>query len=306
MERAYKTLAYFITALFSLIKKNYNQVIMKTILTSLFITFVFTYSSTPAQVSNVEHFYISSPDAEKLYHFFKEEFQLPTVWSYNNWGSWASGGLMLGNTPLEFLKFAKDTSIKTFFAGIALEPTARVNKLKSLYDSLHLSYGKMYVDTFTENGIKDTGFINLKIKKTLPDNIYFFTCDYKYRGEMDTMEMRASDSLKTIQGGTLGIIALKEIVVGCNDVSAYSNELSKLPGIKQHNNLFSFSKGPSIQLVKADNEGIQKIIVRVRSVIEAKMFLQQRKILGTVINNSIMINPAYIDGLKIELTDNIN
>ncbi len=116
------------------------------------------------------------------------------------------------------------------------------------------------------------------------------------------MENKAIDSLKTIQGGTLGIIALKEIVIKCNDVAGFSNQLSKLPGIMQHGNVFSFSKGPSIQLIQAADEGIQKIIVQVQSVAMAKSFLQQRKILGTITANSVMIDPAYIDGLTIELT----
>ncbi len=263
-----------------------------------------TSFAASAQIINVEHFYARSPDAEKLYNFFKQEFELPTVWSFNDWGSWASGGLMLGNTPLEFLRFAKDTSTKTFFAGIALEPTVRVNELKKTYDSLHITYGNVYVDTFTENGIKDTAFINLKIKKALPDNIFFFTCDYKYRGEMDTVEMQTADSLKMIQGGSLGIKALKEIVVGCNDVTKYGNELAKLPGIKEESNhLFRFSKGPSIRLVNADNEGIQKIIVEVYSLPKALHFLQQKHLSGTSAGNNLTINPQAINGLLIELTD---
>ncbi len=120
------------------------------------IVFVFIACNASAQISNVEHFYISSPNAEKLYHLFKQAFQLPVVWKYDTWDSIGSGALMLGNTPLEFLRNTKDTSTKTFFAGIALQPTARVNALISLYDSLHISHDDKYVDTFTENGIADT------------------------------------------------------------------------------------------------------------------------------------------------------
>lgn len=259
----------------------------------------------PAQIKNIEHFFVSSPDAKKLFYFFKDNFNLPVLWHYEAWKTYASGGLTLGETPLEFLRFANDTSTKTLFAGIALQPTVGVNKLMRIYDSLHVSYGDEYIDTFTENNIKDTGFINLKIKNTLPGNVYFFTCDYKYRLEMDTMEMKAADSLKTIHGGGLGIIALKEIVVGCTDLTSYSNALSKLPGIKKEkNNLFRFSKGPSIRLVNSDSEGIQKIILTVHSLAAARGFLKQKNMSGESTKNAVMINPEAIEGLRIELTGN--
>lgn len=178
-----------------------------------FVIAIFFAVNTSAQITNIEHFFVSSPNAKKLFYFFRDNFHLTVEWNYSEWNGFASGAVILGKTPLEFLRFAKDTSTKTYFTGIALEPVVRVNKLMKVYDSLHVNYGEKYVDTFTD------------------DNIYFFTCDYKYRTETDTMEMKAADSLKAIHGGSLGIVALEEIVVGCNDLPAYRQELSKLPGI---------------------------------------------------------------------------
>lgn len=56
-------------------------------------------------------------------------------------------------------------------------------------------------------------------------------------------------------------------------------------------------------MAKANQEGIQKIIVRVASLTKAKNFLMQSKMLGTATNRGVMIDPDSIGGLEVEVTD---
>ena len=58
--------------------------------------------------TRVEHFYLVSDQPQKLFIFFRDNFQLPEVWPFYQHETFASGGLSLGNVVLEFVSFPKE------------------------------------------------------------------------------------------------------------------------------------------------------------------------------------------------------
>jgi hypothetical protein len=58
--------------------------------------------------TRVEHFFVVSDQAESLFTYFKDEFRLPEVWPFFEHGTFASGGLALGNAGLEFVSFPRE------------------------------------------------------------------------------------------------------------------------------------------------------------------------------------------------------
>jgi hypothetical protein len=114
----------------------------------------------------------------------------------------------------------------------------------------------------------------------------------------------ANDKLQQLNGGALGIISMKEIVIGTTGYKKYKQQLKRLPGInKKRNGLFVFSEGPAIRLHSAAQNRNEKIVVSVRSLAAAKEFLQSKSWLGEVTQKSIFILPQVVDGLKIELVN---
>src|SRR5688572_21300327 len=72
----------------------------------------------------VDHFYVASSDAERLFRLFRDDFGLPETWPFMSWGSFSSGGLTLGNTSIEFVTRV-DAGVapgRAAFKGIAFEP----------------------------------------------------------------------------------------------------------------------------------------------------------------------------------------
>jgi len=67
--------------------------------------------------TRVEHFFVVSDQAQSLFTYFKDEFRLPEVWPFFEHGTFASGGLSLGNAVLEFVSFPKEDNkpLKTEF-----------------------------------------------------------------------------------------------------------------------------------------------------------------------------------------------
>jgi hypothetical protein len=93
-------------------------------------------------------------------------------------------------------------------------------------------------------------------------------------------------------------------VIGTTNYKNHIKELQKLPGIKKKSDgLFVFTEGPAIRLRRAAKNGNEKIIVNVRSLADAKQFLQSKGWLGEVNRKSIFISPQVVEDLKIELVE---
>jgi hypothetical protein len=255
-----------------------------------------------AQITKIEHFFVSSPTAEKLFNFFRDQFRLPVIWNYQQWTGFASGGLSLGNVAFEFVVYEGITETK--FAGIALEPKQHLEEFIIELDKKLIGHDSIQNNTYVNTSGVLVGWSNLGLPGLLPAEANLFICDYKNREGILNNRKKGSDSLQLIQGGPLGIIGLKEIVISSSDLEKHAKELSKLPGIRKDNHhLFSFEAGPSIRLEKSTKSGINKIIIQVKSLGNAKKFLRAQQLLGKVEARSIYLNDLHIDGLQVELVE---
>jgi hypothetical protein len=255
-----------------------------------------------AQITKIEHFFASSPQAEKLFHFFSKDLGLPVVWNFQTWTDFSSGGVTLGNVAFELVNY-KGVN-KTWFDGIALEPRQPVEEFIKDIDRNRIVHDTIQHNTWINDKGVFVGWSNLGLMNVLPVESNLFICDYKAREAVLSGRNKAGDKLKQLNGGALGIISMKEIIIGTTDYKKHKRELQKLPGIKKKSKgLFVFSEGPDIRLRPASINGNQKIIVHVKSLPAAKEFLQKKNWLGEVNRKSIFISPQVIEGLKIELVE---
>jgi len=281
--------------------KKVNNLIMK-LVAVFFLSCLLKITDTYSQVNKIEHFFASSPKAEKLFDFFSKELELPVLWNYQSYGDFASGGVTLGNVAFEFVNYKGADS--TTFNGIALEPRNHMEEFEKELDKLGIAH-----DTIDNSNVsKDStgalrGWSLFTPKEVLPYDANLFVCDYKNRERVADNRKKGSDKLKEINGGGLGVISLKEIVVGTSDVKKYDQHLQKFPDIRKINDLFSFKEGPGLRLQQSTRNGILKIVILIKSLKSAKSFLDSKKLLGKVNANSIFILPEAIDGLQIELME---
>lgn len=254
------------------------------------------------QVNKIEHFFVSSPQAEKYFNFFKDNLGLPVVWKFQTWTDFASGGLSLGNVAFEFVIYKGVT--KTKFDGIAFEPKQHMEEFIVELEKHQIAYDTIENNTHVNTNGDLVGWTNLGLPEILPKEANVFVCDYKQRELVSNNRKKAADSLYKKQGGALGILSLEEIVIASKDFEKHKKNFSKLPGvIKYKNNLFGFQSGPSIRLKKSSHSAIEKIIVRVKSIPLAKAYLVSQNLLGKTTKNSIFISETAIDGLQVELID---
>ncbi len=272
---------------------------------SVCLTFLYLLIWAPAQsqVNKIEHFFASSPKAEKLFHFFSQQLELPVVWKYQVWGDFASGGVTLGNVAFELVTFkGADT---TSFSGIALEPTHHMEEFEKELDKIGIAH-----DTIDNSNVSADssgtlrGWSLLTPKDVLPNEANLFVCDYKQRQRIIDNRKMAVDKLIATNGGGLRVVSLKEIVVSTTDFNKYDKQFAKLPGARKvSSGSFSFSEGPDLRLEPGEKNWIPKIVIKVYSLKKAKEFLESKKLLGKVNANSVFILPEAMDGLQIELVE---
>ena len=272
-------------------------------MTKLFLFWlVVINSSLAAQISKIEHFFLSSPKADSLFKLFTTKLGTPIVWDYQVWGDFSSGGVSLGNVAFEFVNY--EGVNKTKFEGIALESKQSVEEFIKILDAESIQHDAIQSNTYVAKDGSIAGWSTLSLKNLLPDEAGLFICDYKKRKETYENRKKSSDSLKMNKGGPIGIIFLKEIVIGSSNYSLHKSELTKLPGvITSANDVFSFEQGPAIRLKKSDTNEIQKIILKVFALDVAKQYLKSQNLLEQSSGNGIYINSKTLDGLLIELTD---
>jgi hypothetical protein len=220
--------------------------------------------STREQVSikKVEHFYISSNNAMNIFQILTEQFGLPVVWDYQDWGGFSSGGITLGNVVLELIEGQASQS-QTHY-GIALEPSQSLKRTISFLDSAHISHGRIS---------RAADWSTMSLKNLLPDNIDLFLCDYHDREFIRLDRKRAIDTLVLNNGGALGIQFLKEIVIGTEYPAEFEKEWAKIPGLVKKGNEFHFPEGPNLKLIPSDSSFFA-LTIKVKSIHKANLELE--------------------------------
>jgi catechol 2,3-dioxygenase-like lactoylglutathione lyase family enzyme len=257
--------------------------------------------------TRVEHFFVVSDQAQSLFNYFKDEFRLPEVWPFYQYGTLANGGLSLGNAVLEFMPFQKEDNkpTKTEFRGIAFEPKADADATAAELTKRNIPHSDAQPNKVQIGGHVLVEWSSVFLSSFPPTNATVVFFDYKDRQAIAQGRKAASDELARRTGGPLGIVAVAEITVGVQDLKEARSKWSVLlqPAPQISDDAFVFNTGPRIHLVRAESPGIQGIVLSVRSIGEAEKFLRERRLLAKDAAGHIAISPAAIDGLSIRLTD---
>lgn len=256
-----------------------------------------------AQITRVQHFnaHCSDQGAKELFSLFNKTFGLPVVYHYQSFGSFASGGLWLGNITFEFVGHSGQNNAQAIFKGVSLEPLSHTDTIIQLLDARQIAHDPPEVATMDQDGRKVPFYTLTYLKGLTTDNRKIFVCDYADRVFINGFSLRADSALKAHNGGPLGIVGLKTILIGVTDIVKQSAIWASMPGIRKiDDHLFSFSDGPDIMLQNYDSDCVIGIIIKVKSKDNAATFLRQQHYFATQAGK-LMIDPANLHGLRIIL-----
>ncbi|MEP6705234.1 MAG: hypothetical protein ABJB34_10565 [Acidobacteriota bacterium] len=264
---------------------------------------------TTALLKGVDHFFAYSGEPEPLFKFFRDTLGFPQVWDFNTFGDFASGGVWMGNVAFEVVtwKPAAGTKPPTEFKGIAFEPAGYTDRLIEELDRRAIEHEKPEPTLMKDKeGREVVGWINTGLDGAdgvPPSNVSIFVYDSTSKEHNAAQNERSIAALQKTQGGPLGVVAVKELLIGVIDLKRAKTKWRKLLDRLDHRsgNVYRFSHGPAIRLFAAPTDGFKRIVLQVRSLRKAREFLAQRNLLKRSKDNKIYIDPLAIGGLEIIL-----
>jgi hypothetical protein len=127
---------------------------------------------------------------------------------------------------------------------------------------------------------------------------------YEYSPAFLRVEVRRKqlvNRLRLNDGGPLGILSAKEIVISSTDLSKDKPAWELLLGKPDTAGAFTAGSGPSVRLVAGSEDHIREILLEVKSIDSARAYLAKQKLIGSASGNVLYLDPVRLQGLRIGL-----
>jgi catechol 2,3-dioxygenase-like lactoylglutathione lyase family enzyme len=272
-----------------------------------------TIPAAPSFVRRVDHITIRAANPRELYAFFTETMQLPVAWPLTSPREGVvTGGVGVGNVNLEAIQFPGQTEQQPRLLGFAFEPLSLDESLRQLTRRGFAVGARREIVGTRPNGAKGVLWTNVTLPQLSDSENPAFGTVHVFLSEYDPayvdVEQRRERLRKQLVangGGPLGIVDLREIVIGVRDIVAARQIWERLlqavssPGV----NTWQVGDGPAIRLISAPQERMQSLILRVASLDRAKAFLRDNGLLGAEADGMVSIDPSKVWGIDLRLID---
>ncbi|HEX6164033.1 MAG TPA: hypothetical protein VFZ31_11740 [Vicinamibacterales bacterium] len=270
-----------------------------------------TQAGASQPVRQIDHIMIRSGNPQELYAFFADTLQLPVAWPITSpRPGVVTGGVGVGNVNVEAIQFPGQTDSRHRLIGFALEPSALEESLSELKRRAITTGERRPLIAAAADGSKNTLWTNV----TLPQfsdadnpanaNLHIFLSEYNPAYvNVAERHARLRKQLLDRGGGPLGIVDVKEVIIGARDMDTARGRWQRLldPAGNSSSNSWTIGNGPAVRLVPATEERVQAIVMRVASMERAKAFLRDKQLLGAEADGHVAIHPSRIGGLDIRL-----
>jgi hypothetical protein len=258
----------------------------------------------------VDRVLIESGDPKTLFDFLAATLQLPEAWPFAENQGYVSGGLGVGNVNLEIYRYARQKDAEArkpavaHFAGLALEPYPLSDALPVL-SGRGIPYGtpEPYISILPD-GSKGVIWTTVPLPSFSKSGMSVFLYEYSTAFlNLDVRRKQLGNRLTLNNGGPLGIQSVFEIAIGTANFEAGKAAWRRLLGEPVPSGNWSVGAGPAIRLVPGAEPRILKIVIRIKSLAQAKTFLKNQQILGTSTATEISLNPSRVQRLSISLEE---
>jgi hypothetical protein len=256
---------------------------------------------------------IRTGDPRELYAFFAETLQLPIAWPMTSPSAGVmTGGAGVGNVNIEAIQVPGQTDARPRLLGFAFEPTVLDESLIEL-NRRGLTAGERRPLVATgPDGSKRTLWTNVTLRQFSDSDspadatIHVFLSEYSPAYvNVDERRERLREQLLKSGGGPLGVIDVKEVVIGAVDLEAARRLWQKLldPTPPAASNAWQIGSGPAVRLVPGKENRVEALLIRVVSLERAKAFLREKQLLGVDAGRQVTIDPSKIGGVDLRLVE---
>ena len=264
-------------------------------------------------IRQIDHVMIRTGNPPELYSFFAETLRLPAAWPMTSPRPGVmTGGVAFGNVNVEAIQFPGQTDPRPRLVGFALEPAALDDSVLEL-NRRGLSTGERRPLVATApDGSRRTLWTNVTLRQFSDSEnpadatIHIFLSEYSATYvNVDERRARLRSQLGNTDGGPLGVVDVKEVMIGAADVEAARRQWQTLldPLPPTTSNTWQIGSGPAVRLVAANENRIQALVIRVASLERARAFLRDRQLLGADAAGQVTIDPSKVGGLDLRLVD---
>jgi catechol 2,3-dioxygenase-like lactoylglutathione lyase family enzyme len=269
--------------------------------------------ATSQPIRQIDHIMIRTGDPRELYAFFAETLHLPTAWPMTSPRAGVmTGGIGFGNVNVEAIQVPGQTDPRPRLVGFAFEPSALDESLIELNRRGLTSGERRPLVTTGPDGSERTLWTNVTLRQfSDSDNpadatIHIFLSEYSPTYvNVDERRTHLRSKLVNSGGGPLGVVDVKEVIIGAVDLEVARRLWQKLldPMPSTTANTWQIGSGPAVRLVPANENRIQALLIRVASLERAKAFLRDRQLLGADAAGQVTIAPSKLGGLDLRLVD---
>jgi hypothetical protein len=249
----------------------------------------FAFARGPV-VKQIDTILIETADPRRLFTFFSETLQFPVAWPASENAGAITCGIGIGDVTLEVFRSGPGKS-PTRFAGLALEPYPLQDAIRELeLRGIPFSAARKTAawTTVTLTALTKSDF-SVFLREYSPDYLNPAIRRKQFNGR-----------LALNRGGPLGVESIQEVVIGSTafetDREMWRNLL--MPSAPAGTVLFQSPQGPPVRIVKDARDRIQSVVLKVRSLDDAKSYLLSQKMLGS----GMTILPSRVAGLTIRLS----
>lgn len=251
-------------------------------------------------VRQIDHVYVPLEDAPTGFAFLTESLGLPVAWPYSDYGFFGSGGVCLANVNLEALNANEFPTGRlqhpARISGIAFEPSAGIDELLAALDGRGISHTPpIPYGPSTDNPL----WTNVGFDVTEGT----FVC--KYHFDVPARRKQLNDELAANGGGALGIVAMEELVIAAREIETAVERWRRLlnPIDPSAERVWTIGHGPSVRLVPGDADRVEHVVLRVRSVADARTGAESLGLSVGEADGGISLAPDELGGLAVVLRD---
>lgn len=264
-------------------------------------------------IRQIDHIMIRTGNPQELYAFFTETLGLPIAWAMTSpRAGVVTGGVAFGNVNVEAIQFPGQKDTRPRLVGFALEPSGLDASLSELKSRGITSGERRPLIATGPDGSKNTLWTNVTLPQFSDEDnpanatVHIFLSEYNATYvNVDERRALLRRQLADTGGGPLGVVAVKEVIIGATDLATARGLWQKLlnPTPSSKSDTWQVASGPAIHLVSARENRIQTLVIQVTSLDRAKAFLREKQLLGADSDGYSTIDPSKVGGLDIRLVD---
>jgi hypothetical protein len=259
-----------------------------------------------SSVRQADRILIESSNPEELFKLFSETLLFPIAWPLRTNGNYTNGSVSAGDVTLEFYRYGNGRKghSDARFTWLYLEPFSLEETVRRLRVQGIPYQDPEFSRSTLPDGTEGTAYTTVRLPSLcigpLPVSLFEYSSQFL---NMEVRRKQFGNRLTLNNGGPLGILSTDTIVLESAEPEKTETRWAQLVKNRLADGRLQPEEGPAFRIVPGEDEGIQRIVFKVKSLAAAEAFLLERKLLGSRAKAELFLAPASVQGLKISLKE---